>query len=245
VIPIFLLLGGAMIDEIRIAIVYDNYLTISGLENDWGFAAFIEGEKIKMLFDTGGNGELLLRNMTKMKIDPKRIEKVFLSHFHGDHTGGLKSILRENPNLEAFVPKSFSKDLKQGYRYREIREFCEIMPGFYSTGEMGRAVIEQTLIINTSKGLLIITGCAHPGIVEIVKRARERLKRPIHLVLGGFHLFSSDEQKIRMIATELKKMDVEKVAPCHCSGDNARRIFKEIFGDDYYEIGVGWSVEVR
>ena len=57
----------------------------------------------------------------------------------------------------------------------------------YLTGEMGFSIKEQSLILNTPEGLIVITGCAHPGIVEIVKKAKAMLNRDIYLAIGGFH----------------------------------------------------------
>ena len=75
---------------------------------------------------------------------------------------------------------------------------------------MGDAIKEQSLIIDTPKGLIIVTGCSHQGIVNILKRAKDVLDRPIHLVFGGFHLGNKSEAEVQEIIANFKELKVEK-----------------------------------
>lgn len=234
-----------MIDSLRITIVYDNYLFKPELETGWGFSVLVEGDGTKMLFDTGGNGESLLKNLQKLDVNLKEIGIVFFSHIHGDHTGGLRSLLRVNPKLEVVLPRSFPKGFKRDLNCQEVTGFQEILPGFYTTGELGKTILEQSLVIRSKKGLVIITGCAHPGVADIVAEVKHHLDEPIYLVLGGFHLFGSGEDEIKKITARLKELGVMKVAPCHCSGDQARKIFAREYGEDFIKIGVGWKEEIK
>ena len=73
-------------------------------------------------------------------------------------------------------PQSSRDELKDEIRVRGIDmvgviDACKIANGIYSTGEMGTIIKEQPLIIRTGDGLITLTGCAHPGIVEIVSKA--------------------------------------------------------------------------
>jgi 7,8-dihydropterin-6-yl-methyl-4-(beta-D-ribofuranosyl)aminobenzene 5'-phosphate synthase len=96
------------------------------------------------------------------------------------------------------------------------------------------------LALKTPEGLVLITGCAHPGIVSIVEKAREISgEDTVCLVVGGFHLGGEPPSRIKSIARELRLLSVQKVAPCHCSGDGTRRLFKEEYGVDCIECGVG------
>ncbi|MBO8173858.1 MAG: MBL fold metallo-hydrolase [Thermococcus sp.] len=226
----------------KIIIVYDNK-ALSGFKSAWGFAALVKFKNYTILFDTGGDGRILLNNMKKLGIDPKSIQYIFLSHIHGDHTGGLWAILRENPNVTVFLPSIFPDSFKEkvrsfGAKVVEINDPKEILKDVYTTGVMF-PVGEQALILKTSKGLIVVTGCSHPGIVKIVERAENITGENVYLVVGGFHLFGASEREIRAIATSLKKLGVQKVMPCHCTGSRAERIFAEEFGEDYVECGVG------
>jgi len=80
----------------KVTIIYDNTAFRKDFQADWGFSALVEIKERKILFDTGANGRILLSNMEKLKINPKEIEDIFISHLHWDHTGGLSSFLRLN-----------------------------------------------------------------------------------------------------------------------------------------------------
>ena len=229
---------------LKITIIYDNNEFDNRLRTAWGFSCLVESENETILFDTGGDPETLLENMEKLEIEPKKINKIFLSHIHGDHTGGLEGFLKVNHNVTVYLLKSFPEDFKEmirdyGGEVIEITGFKKISDGIYTTGELGMWIKEQSMFIETKKGIVVITGCAHPGIVNIVKKVEEISKKNVYLVLGGFHLISSSRAEIEDIAQTLKEMGVKKVAPCHCSGDEARRIFKQLYGDDFILAGVG------
>jgi len=95
------------------------------------------------------------------------------------------------------------------------------------------------LIIHTEKGLIVITGCAHPGIVRIVDKAKDLLKGDVLLVMGGFHLGGESKGEIENIISSFRKLGVSYVGPCHCSGDVARQLFKEEYGENFISVGVG------
>ena len=218
--------------EISIITVYDNYLFNPKLETSWGFSALIKLEDQNILFDTGANSETLLSNMEKLEIDPQEIDFVFISHLHGDHTGGLSGILEIKPDLKVYKPESFS-----GPR--------EIMKGIYTTGPLGAWIKEQSLILNTEKGLVIITGCAHPGVVNIVKKAKGMFpEKEVYLVLGGFHLTGASDSELKNVIEDFRELGVAKVAPCHCSGDRCRELSKQEYGKDYIENGVGKIIKI-
>lgn len=235
--------------EIKLSVVYDNNEFKSGLKTEWGFSCVVETEEKTLLFDTGGDSSVLLGNMEVLGIDPKKIEAVFLSHFHGDHTKGLRGLLKINKKLEVSLPAYFPADFKKelvsaGALVKEFKYADKIGKGLYTTGEMGIGIIEQSLIIDTSKGLIVITGCAHPGILEIIKRARELLDKEIYLALGGFHLNWASQEDLEKIIDSFKQLGVRKVAPCHCSGDLCRTMFQEAYGEDFIETGAGKVIEI-
>jgi len=231
------------IHNLNITVIYDNNPYEKELETDWGFAAIINGAEKTVLFDTGG-GDLLLDNMQKLSIEPNSIEVVALSHIHPDHTGGLDSFLEKNSNVTVYLPKSFPKKFKdnvQGYGARivEVKESMQICENAYSTGLSGTLIKEQALIIRTDKGLVVLNGCAHPGIVNIVKTVKDLMKDDILLVMGGFHLEWATKGRIEKIISAFKKLGLQYVGPCHCSGYKARVLFEERFGDNYVNIGAG------
>ncbi|MCF7876330.1 MBL fold metallo-hydrolase [Candidatus Bipolaricaulota bacterium] len=230
--------------SITLTIVYDNYQYKSQLKTAWGFSCLIEGYEERILFDTGGKGEILLSNMNRLNIDPGEIDTVVLSHIHGDHTGGLGAFLKENPDVTVFLPRSFPPsfmdDIREsGGKIVEVAEETQICDGVYSIGVMGHTIQEQGLALNSPQGTVVITGCAHPGIAEMVERAKEITGDIIYLVLGGFHLSSASSSGVKGIVKEFQQLGVQKVAPCHCTGDQARGVFKSSYGNDFISVGVG------
>lgn len=236
-------------DHLIITVVYDNNAYDPRLKAEWGFAALIEYKGHTILFDTGGNGSTLLNNMELMGIDPTCIESVALSHAHGDHVGGLDGLLARDIQPTLYLIPSFSEDFKR--RAAKLMKVIEVVPGLalnaemFTTGEMRRDVPEQALVIKTDHGLVVVTGCAHPGVVQVVEQALNLFGGNLHLVLGGFHLRSKSTNELEAIMAEFRRLGVEKVAPCHCTGDQAIQMFRDEYGDDFFQTGVGRVVVVE
>jgi len=236
-------------ETVTITIVYDNYPYEKGLEAGWGFSCLISGTEKTILFDTGGNGPVLLKNMKSLKIDPRQIDLVVLSHIHGDHVGGLSSFLEKNPHVTVCVPKSFpakfKADVKKvGAKLIEIEKTLGICKNVVSTGELGKRIREQSLVVGTGKGSVIITGCAHPGIVDIIEHAKTAGAKDVLMVMGGFHLFCESKGKIKKIISRFRELGVRYAGPCHCSGDTARKLFADEYKKHFVRLGVGKRVSV-
>jgi 7,8-dihydropterin-6-yl-methyl-4-(beta-D-ribofuranosyl)aminobenzene 5'-phosphate synthase len=232
------------IHPITLTIVYDNNPLDARLKPAWGFACLVETGQTTVLFDTGGDGPTLMSNMAALAIDPRRIDAVVLSHNHDDHTGGLDALLKVNDHPDVYVPRSFAENLKTrvgGHGYVvQVHEPMTITDHVRTTGELGTAIVEQSLIVETDKGLVVMTGCAHPGIVEIVLKAKSF--GDVYLVIGGFHLGDKSAREVETVIAELKQLGVRKVAPSHCTGEKAIAQFKAAFGADFIQAGVGLSI---
>jgi len=239
---------------VKFAIVYDNN-TYTGARDDdpalrtaWGFSCWVETSEATVLFDAGGDGPTLLGNMAQMGLDPRAIDAVVLSHVHGDHTGGLSGLLDTGARPVIYVPASFPASFKAGVRDRtdvvEVTGPAEIFPGIHTTGEVGSSIVEQALVVETGDGLVVVTGCAHPGVVEMVRRAKEAVGGEVALVMGGFHLGSASPNEIEDIVADFRRLGVQQVAPCHCTGDQARQMFADAFGVDCILAGVGYVVTI-
>ena len=227
---------------VRITIVFNNISYDSRLATSWGFGAFIEYDGHVLLFDTGGSGSILLDNMEQLGLDPQQIEVIVLSHIHGDHTDGLMDLLYTGVKPTVYLPKAFPETFKYSVRVHtdvvEVRDPVEILPGVYSTGELG-AIVEQALIVETAEGMVIITGCAHPGVVRMIRKARSIVEGDVAFVTGGFHLEGTDQNQIENIIEDFRRFGVKQVGPSHCTGETAISMFENEYGDDFIEAGVG------
>jgi 7,8-dihydropterin-6-yl-methyl-4-(beta-D-ribofuranosyl)aminobenzene 5'-phosphate synthase len=240
----------AMSRSVRITVVYNNVSSAPGLATAWGFASVVETGGGAVLFDTGGDGPTLFSNLQSLGIDPTSINAVVLSHIHGDHTGGLDAFLARNSNVTVYVPASFPaafcrKIERHGARVETVSGPRPLSANLHSTGEMGRSIKEQALIVDMPLGLVLVTGCAHPGVVEIARAAREYLKKEIHLLMGGFHLLSLGERNLRATIEELQDLPIHKVAPSHCTGDEAVALFREKWRSGFIDGGCGAIIELR
>jgi 7,8-dihydropterin-6-yl-methyl-4-(beta-D-ribofuranosyl)aminobenzene 5'-phosphate synthase len=237
--------------EFHMVILYDNNRFDLHLKAAWGFSCLVRGLEKTVLFDTGGDGATLISNMRLLGVEPAEIDIVVLSHIHGDHTGGLGEFLEKNPHVAVYLLDSFPANFKKavmamGAHVEEVFEAREIFSGAYTTGELGDGIREQALALKTANGLVVITGCAHPGIVNMVRKAREIAgDDKVHLLLGGFHLGGEPPSRIESIVEELRMLSVQRVSPCHCSGDATRTLFRQKFQSDYIESGVGKTFRIE
>jgi 7,8-dihydropterin-6-yl-methyl-4-(beta-D-ribofuranosyl)aminobenzene 5'-phosphate synthase len=236
-------------DTLTITIIYDNNSYDPRLRTAWGFAAILEYRGATFLFDTGGDAPTLLSNMGLMGFDPAQLDFIILSHAHADHTGGLMGLLSQGIKPAVYIIPSMSAAFKGPIS--KATTLVEVTPGMaltdyaFTTGEMNRGVPEQALAIRTSKGLVITTGCAHPGVAEMVAQAKAFHDEPAYLVLGGYHLRGKSEAEIKSILAAFRRLGVERVAPCHCTGDQAIAMFRDEFGEDFIEAGAGRVIDLQ
>lgn len=236
-----------MTERFRLTIVFDNYTCLEGFPTLWGFSAYIETNRYTLLFDTGSNGRVLLQNMERLGKNLQKAQALFLSHPHWDHIGGVDSVLERHPDMHLFLPDSFSKHMIRDLRNQVSaltiigKEPQELLPGLYSTGTMQSigGPGEHAAIFDTSKGPVVVTGCAHPGIVAIARRATEITGREIALLVGGFHLMYEDADTITDVIDQLESLGVASVCPTHCSGDLAIEMFAKSFKGRTLQGGIG------
>ena len=249
---------GAVADNVVFTILCDNISQSDSIFADHGFSCLIESGERTCLFDAGNNPEKFMANVGRLGVDCSGIESVFISHIHGDHMGGLLPILEECNRPTLCMPVSYPQpggesfgeraDAEFGAMLQQLRPFVsEIMQtkepatfgsDFHTTGVIDKWSYEQALILPTSKGLTVITGCAHPGIVDVVRHARDQMRQDVYFVMGGFHLMRSDSAQVDSVARELRRL-TKYIGPCHCTGEKARSIIKTVFGEYYVDVHAG------
>jgi len=238
---------------VRIKVIFDkNASDKKKVNTGWGVSFLVDD---RILFDTGENGEWLLKNLSSLAVDINKIAAVIISHDHWDHWGGLWDLLKERKGLKVYACPGFGKEFKDKVKEAqaeliEAEKFTEISQNIFITGEIpgsfrGKYMPEQAAILKTINGLTIITGCAHPGILKIVEKVKNKFPvEPVYLVLGGFHLMESDKRAIEIVAENFKIMNVIKAGPTHCSGEAAEDIFKEYYAENFVSIKAGQEIEV-
>lgn len=235
----------------KIEILFDSIALNKSFATGWGVSFLIDR---RILFDTGEKPDPLIENMKIMGIDIAHIEAVVVSHDHWDHRGGLCALLKETAQRRVYVCPNFSQELKErvtssGNRLIEVEKWTQISRDVSTTGEISgmyksKYMPEQALVLKTARGMTILTGCAHPGIIEMIEYIEEHISDRIYLVMGGFHLMNKDEKTIKSIVHAFRQHNIERVAPTHCTGKEALALFKKAYENNFLEVRVGNTIEV-
>lgn len=238
--------GQAPHQSLTITYLYDNTTVASGTKADWGFSCLIQGNGNDLLFDTGANPDILRSNLAALRVDVSRIKALVFSHEHGDHTHGVAA-LGQRSGLPTFFPASFSASTQaafasQGFRLIPVSKATEVFPGFAASAELGTQIHEEALVADTPDGLVIVVGCAHPGIITMLKQISASRKRPVYMVVGGFHLLETSTDEVKRIVSEFKSMGIAYAGPTHCTGDEAIKLFRAAYGTHFVSGGVGTVV---
>lgn len=236
---------GRRAPELEIRIVFDNTSARTDLRRSWGFSAVVDFGGHRVLFDAGSDPILLLEHLDLMQIDPKSIEHAVISHQHGDHLCGVYWVFEKNPKmkvhfLDCFPEEPFRRAAALKMIPHRVKGPFEVVPGIYSTGIVDGLPPEQSLVIETSQGLVMLVGCSHPGVVKLVETAqKQREKDSIRLLLGGFHMLRKEPEQIKTTINRLQDLKVHTVMPAHCSGDPAIEMFQTLYGKQFHAAGAG------
>ncbi|HUG12295.1 MAG TPA: MBL fold metallo-hydrolase [Opitutaceae bacterium] len=278
----------AQVRELKITIL--STMLADGRElGEWGFAALVEVDGRRILFDTGAREDLVLKNTQTLRINLSDVPEVILSHNHWDHVGGLmrlrRSVQHENPGALARThvgegiflsrgPSDRGGDENEMIRIRPEYEATggefvvhsgpvQIHPGVWLTGPVPRKHPERNwsgsgkvltpagevednipedmaLVFDTTQGLVVLTGCGHAGVVNIVEHARE-IVRPdrVNALFGGFHLFNASDETLAWTADKLREFGVESFVGAHCTGLEPVYRFRREVGLDRAHAVVG------
>jgi 7,8-dihydropterin-6-yl-methyl-4-(beta-D-ribofuranosyl)aminobenzene 5'-phosphate synthase len=224
------------VKKVELIIIYDNEIhppcrdLLSG--NAWGFAVLLKRGKESVLFDCGWKAKLLLSNLNVLGVRPEKLDRVIVSHEHWDHAGGLPGLLEEIPAGKVYLGASFGeKFIRETAKLARVQRITgpqKISNWLYTTGELGESIREQSLLVKTGMGLVLITGCAHPGL-DVILEASASLGK-VNGILGGFHGFSAFESLPCL----------SFIVPCHCT------IYKKAFFKELPDItrsgGVGYRM---
>ena len=130
-----------------------------------------------------------------------------------------------------------------------VTEFEEIASNLVVKEDTGwqpdKLLDDQSLIINTEPGLVVILGCAHHGMINTLYHAQQLTgAKPIHMVLGGCHLISASEERVWLTIAALRELGVQRLGLCHCTGLPAAAIIAREFGDKFFFNNAGTSTNL-
>ncbi|MDD3370667.1 MAG: MBL fold metallo-hydrolase [Alphaproteobacteria bacterium] len=217
----------------------------------WGLSYLIDG---RILFDSFANYRALAWKAKRANVDLDGIESIVISHHHWDHVGGLWPVLERKKGIPVYFPPHANEEVKAkaraaGANVLDAPGIKTLSPNVFVTDEIvmtyaDQPMAEHSLALKTDKGLVLVVGCSHPGISTMVEKAGHMFKMPVYGIIGGLHLMESSRDDALRCAQELKAKGVGFVAPTHCTGGDALRAFKKVFGDRYVALKDGQSLSV-
>lgn len=278
--------------KIKITVLCENLVGKLVGSGEHGFSAFIETAEGNFLFDTG-SGHSVVPNSLALNKDLRTIRKIFLSHGHYDHTGGLPEVLKIRGKVDVHVHphlfidriavlKENDREIKRfiGIPYKKAyleslgahfifdEDFIEVDKGLFLTGEVPRQtnfeksdprlfseidgkttqdlfLDDQSLVLDTEKGLILILGCAHAGMINIINHVIHKTgKQNFYAIVGGTHLDFLTPEQLEESIKSLKRMEIGKIGVSHCTGMRAAFRLHQEFGERFFYGCVGSVLEV-
>ena len=197
----------------------------SGLHRVHGLSLFIEAYDRYILFDLGPADKYLIENSEKLGVPLDLLDAAIISHSHSSHAGALGGLGWVSPYLDTYIPYDTMPHLgvvakKNGLRPIEVLDWRELWPYIYVTPPIYGPPWEHFLVIKTSNGLLVFSGCTHPGVDKVVSILKDRFgeQAGIYGWIGGFHLSNAPRSVVMETVKKLDSLGLEIVVPLHCSG---------------------------
>jgi len=246
--PIKLDVGS--VDEVTLTVLIDHYRNDS-LTIAYGLSILVETANTLILFDTGPDPNPLQDNVEALGKDLSNINFTVISHHDLDHYGGMAYVAERKPNSSVYVPNYIAPHVKTsltdlGFELIHVDTTTILSPGIAIVYTLPSSPEEISLAMNIDGvGTVLLVGCSHPGVENIVEEAVQSLGINPYLVIGGFHLLAEPKQTLNVIITELLELGIEKICPIHCTGETFRECMEEDFQDNFVNGCVGTTMVIN
>jgi 7,8-dihydropterin-6-yl-methyl-4-(beta-D-ribofuranosyl)aminobenzene 5'-phosphate synthase len=218
-----------------------------------GLSLYVKVNGSVILFDSGDTSSPLLERLEELGLDPALIDAVVFSHSQSDRAEGELSDLPSAASSETkiYVPPPAGEATSQrnpGATVIAVAKPTRVGPDAWLVGPIqldteGETTEELALVLDRPEGLVVIVGCSHPGIAEVVQQVKEVFGyQRIKLVAGGFHLQSTSKKEIREISLGLQQKGVQELALSACTGEPALKIFRREWGDRVVSLDRGDTI---
>ncbi|CAH2213033.1 MBL fold metallo-hydrolase [Tepidibacter aestuarii] len=170
------------------------------------------------------------------KFNGNSFDKAYVKS-HGTHI--------ENVSSDVF---NINDDIIVFSNFLRSNNFENLNPNFYikhnDMYELDDFSDEIVLAIKTNRGLFVVLGCAHIGVVNILETISKRINMNIYGIVGGTHLVDADEIRLNKTIAYFKEKNIQLIGVSHCTGENAEKKLKEIFNNSFFNNNTGNSFEV-
>jgi 7,8-dihydropterin-6-yl-methyl-4-(beta-D-ribofuranosyl)aminobenzene 5'-phosphate synthase len=178
-----------------------------------------------------------------------------------------KYVKRDEEYIDIGVPFN-EDDLKNSFTFHFKKEGEEFIPSVRTTGQIPRItefesipkryyikknntfvndeiLDDQSLILDTQKGIIVILGCTHSGLINTLFHVKKLTgKSEVFGIFGGTHLWAADDEKLKKTAMTLNEFNLKRIGLSHCSGENALLHFSKAFGDKVFLNSAGSVIEI-
>ncbi len=207
----------------KITIISDDRALRGDLIAKHSLSILVQHEFTYVLFDMGIDERVLEHNARALEIPLDLVDYVIVSHEHTPHYGGYKHVSQEAPFTDVYIPYGSMESLGRlllasGLKPREVVKWTSIERDVYLATPYYGPPYEQFLVIEHEKGLVVFSGCIHPG-VEVIRDIVNKARRNIYAIIGGFHLRNAPLEVVERAINTLRELKPELVVPLHCSGE--------------------------
>lgn len=224
------------LDKLRLSAKDVDYAVLSHAHYDHsnGMPAFFDSNKKAKFYIRDGAEENCYKRVFFMKYIgmPKKVLRNFAERIEkvsGDYE------LMPGAYLIPHKTEGLAEIGKREKMYRKVK--CRWVPDDFSH--------EQSLVLDTAKGLVIINSCSHGGAANIINEVKATFPdKHVYGLMGGFHLFNKSDEEVRSLAAKIKETGVEFVCTGHCTKNHAYEILKEELGDIAVQMKVGYKIEL-